>query len=413
MRSKLLLLMFLALLLPYTYGGCSGGSGSSSSTPDIETSESSMEFGNAVIDNFADRTLTITNTGQGLLSIGQIAQANPLAPPFEIVVDNCSGRTGRHNDSCTLKIRFSPSSQAAYSDSFDIPSNDLDEKSITVNVFGDGKALKVAINQVITDDCPDQIRLIATVTDKDGDAVTGLTADKFYLFENDIEQMITDVRQVQPPLSIVLALDSSYSVYIGGWIPQTKTAAKGFVDQMNASDEASVIKFGEDIEEETVGFISDKDLLKAAIEEPYDITKIDTLLYDTVWLAVDNVAAQTNERKAVLIISDGRDFGPSAKTLTDVIDRALEKGIPVFTIGMGEVNSDILQQLADETGGQYYFAPQSSDLEAIYIQIANALSNQYVIEYDSSSSGSGIIILDLEVEVSGQQGEDSKESQGC
>ena len=418
MRNKLLLLMFLALLLPYTYGGCSGGGGgsdsdSTSSTPDIATRESSMEFGNAVIDNFADRTLTITNTGQGLLAIGQIAQANPLAPPFEIITDNCSGRTGRHNDSCTLKIRFSPSSQAAYSDSFDIPSNDPDEKSITVNVFGDGKALNVAINQVITEDCPDQIRLIATVTDKDGDAVTGLTIDEFTLFENDIEQTITDVRQVLPPLSIVLALDSSYSVSFGdGWVAQIQTAAKGFVDQMDDSDEASIIKFGEDIEVET-DFTTDKDDLKAAIDKPYNITKIDTLLYDAVWLAVNNVAAQMNERKAVLIISDGRDWGPSEKTLTEVIDRALEKGIPVFTIGMGEVNSEVLQQLADETGGQYYFAPQASDLEAIYLQIANTLSNQYVIEYDSSSSGSGIIILDLEVDHNGDQGEDSKESQGC
>ena len=77
------------------------------------------------------------------------------------------------------------------------------------------------------------------------------------------------------------------------------------------------------------------------------------------------------------------------------------------------MNSEVLQQLADETGGQYYFAPQASDLEAIYLQIANTLSNQYVIEYDSSSSGSGIIILDLEVDHNGDQGEDSKESQGC
>jgi hypothetical protein len=131
-------------------------------------------------------------------------------------------------------------------------------------------------------------------------------------------------------------------------------------------------------------------------------------------MAVDNVAAQMNERKAVIIISDGFDFGPSAKTLTEAIDRALEKGIPVFTIGVGEnVKAEVMWPLADETGGQFHFALQKSDLQAIYLQISNTLSNQYVIEYNSSSSGSGIIILDLEVDDNNQQGEDSKESQGC
>jgi hypothetical protein len=262
-----------AISFAFIFGGCSGSGGGSggndrtSSKPDIATSDSLMEFGNVVIDNFGDLILTITNRGKGLLSIDQIAQTNPLAPPFEIIIDNCSGRIGAFNDSCTLKIRFSPSSQMDYNDAFDIPSNDPDEGTITVNVFGDGRALNVSINQVITDDCQNQkIKLIVTVTDKSGDAVTGLTANEFSLFENDILKMITDIRQVQPPLSTVLAVDNSFSMV--DWVSAIETAAKGFVDQMDASDEASIIKFGENIIV-MQGFTSDIDALKTAIDAPF------------------------------------------------------------------------------------------------------------------------------------------------
>lgn len=73
--------------------------------------------------------------------------------------------------------------------------------------------------------------------------------------------------------------------------------------------------------------------------------------------------------------------------LAGVVEKANESGIPVFTIGLGNVYISALQQLADETGGQYFLAPDSTDLESIYQSILDILANQYVIEYVSPSSG--------------------------
>ena len=394
-------------------GGGAGGGGSNNSkaVPDIGASENPMDFGGIVIDNFADRTLTIKNHGSAPLSIGQIAQANPLGTSFTIINDECTGKMLKRSKTCLLQVRFTPSDQKLYDDSFDIPSNDPDEGTYTVFVSGDGRALNVSINQVNTDDCGNKkIKLFVTVTDKMGDPVTGLTETEFTLFENNFLKAITDVRTVVPPVSITLALDNSSSITSA--IPAMNSAAKSFVDQMAAIDEGSIIKFAKDIIT-MQGFTVDKDALKAAIDAPFPGDVGGTKLYDTVWQAVENLAMRTTDRKIVIMISDGNDYFGSVKTLTEVIDRANERGIPVFTIGLGDVNAEVMQKLADETGGQYYYAPQSSDLEEIYLQIADVLAEQYVIEYISSSSGSGIIILDLEVDINNQQGEDSKWAEGC
>ena len=112
------------------------------------------------------------------------------------------------------------------------------------------------------------------------------------------------------------------------------------------------------------------------------------------------------------MITDGEARG-SVKELTEVIDRARERRVPIFTIGLGNITTEILQQLADETGGQYFFAPTSNDLIDIYLQISQLLSNQYAIEYTSALSGGATIILDVEVDYNNLQGEDSRDFPGC
>jgi len=64
----------------------------------------------------------------------------------------------------------------------------------------------------------------------------------------------------------------------------------------------------------------------------------------------------------VVVIADGRDNNSLNIDLNGLIDQALESGVPVFTIGLGDVNAENMQQLADETGGQYYYAPDEEVL---------------------------------------------------
>jgi hypothetical protein len=123
------------------------GTGQPQPVPDITVSDSvspgdnqQIPFGNITEGSTSSQTVTVTNDGNTGLAIGSIAQSNPLAVPFSIVNDNCSGQTINTSSNCTLTVRFSPSAAGAFNDSFDIPSNDSDENPVTVSVSGTGQA---------------------------------------------------------------------------------------------------------------------------------------------------------------------------------------------------------------------------------------------------------------------------------
>jgi len=424
-RIKNLLLLVLTLgFATSMLAGCGGGGGGggggsgSDSTPQPEPDALEIAFGNIVLDHSSDRAISLQNPGTSALAIGQIAQANPLAAPFSIVSDDCSGTSLGPSQSCTVQVRFLPTEQGAVTDSFDIPSADSDRDLATVSVSGTGRGLNVSLNQIDTGNCP-TVTLRITVTDRNDDPVSGLLESDFSVFENDVlVDPDTFSNIVTVPISVALALDYSGSVQAApGAIEDIEAAAKAFLEELNLdnnTDEAEIIKFAKAIQV-MEPFTDIKDDLTAAIDASYTGGVDETLLFDAVWQAINDTAGRANERRAVVVISDGNDEG-STRTLAEIIDNALAHAVPLFTIGLGNVGSETdLRPLADESGGQFFFAPTSDDLRDIYVQISHILANQYILEYDSSSSGGDPITLDVEVSesVNGWEGEDSKEVTGC
>ncbi len=97
-----------------------------------------IPFSNLTVAGSSDQTVTISNDGNADLVIGNVAQTNVLATPFSVVSDNCSGQTLTAAASCTLAVRFAPTAAGIFNDSFDVPSNDPDESSVTMNVSARG-----------------------------------------------------------------------------------------------------------------------------------------------------------------------------------------------------------------------------------------------------------------------------------
>ena len=402
---------------------CGGGGGGGGDDDDSDSSGGSsnptlkdiqVPFSSTVLDHFQDEIITIKNDRTASISIGQVAQANPLDAPFSMLNDKCSGRNLAPSATCTLQVRFLPTSQGTFSDSFEIPSG-TGKTIMTVSVDGDGRAFSVLINQIDTIGCP-TVKLYVSVADKNDNPVTVLTKDEFSIFENNVLQVIDSFNNsLTTPISVMLVLDYSFSIQ--NFIPDVEAAAKSLIDQLdlnNNTDEAAMMKFAEQIELKQA-FTDDKNSLLLAIEDPYTGLPYGTVLYDALYQAVDETAVVSrNRRRAVVVLTDGEDTKSVDHNVTEVIDHALEEGVPIFTIGLGNVFFENLQQIADETGGQYFLAPTSGDLEDIYEQIAAILSQQYIIEYQSPSSGGAIITLDVEVDAKdGSQGEGSRDVPGC
>lgn len=126
------------------------GIGIGSAVPDITVTDSvapmddhTIAFGDVAQGASLEKTVTITNDGTVDLSIGTIATLDGLVAPFSILNDLCSTTTVAHAASCTLAVRFAPTSAEAFNDNFDIPSDDTDKPSITFNLTGTGTVLPV------------------------------------------------------------------------------------------------------------------------------------------------------------------------------------------------------------------------------------------------------------------------------
>jgi Ca-activated chloride channel family protein len=411
--------------------GCGGGGGSSSSdsdgggTPEIVLSSAQVAFGNVVANSqglrSADRSVQVTNTGTGSLRLAQLASANPLAAPFSVFDDNCSGVSLAPNASCSVVVRFAPLTPAAvpFTDSFDIPSNDADEPTLTVNVSGNGKGLNVTINKVDTTN-PASVRMTVSVTDGNNDPVLNLLAGDFSVSEGLAPKAITTfVNQVATPVSVALNLD--YSASITPVQADVEASAKRFLTNLtNPGDEASVIKFAREVRE-AIGFTLTNPagllLLNAAINAPYTDPTNATKLFDSVYGSIDKLEPRVNDRLAALVVSDGVDFDrltgtfASTQDLEDVIDNAQAKQVFIFTIGLGsDIDTVVMQRMAVETGGQYFEAPAAADLDAIYDKISLILTNQYEITFltslpDGSSNNLSVVVTDPGT---GFTGEDTK-----
>jgi len=112
------------------------GVGASAGSPDITVSPSlDLSFPNIAVGVTADQTITVKNEGSADLIISIIT--SPPAP-FGIVTDadNCSNHALIPDQSCTIKVRFTPAASGTFNLSLIISSNDPDENPVTVNLSG-------------------------------------------------------------------------------------------------------------------------------------------------------------------------------------------------------------------------------------------------------------------------------------
>lgn len=382
-----------SLLMLLACGGGGGDSAAPSPPPSISVSSTTVAFGDVVWDNFSDQIITVQSTGSSALTIGQIAQANPLAPPFSILNDDCSGHSLSSSQTCTLQVRFSPTTQGSgLTDSFDIPSNA--PNPVTVNVSGSGRALRVFVNNVASTSCP-EIELSITVTDKNGTPITTLPQGAFQLTENGISKDITDFDDgaLVSPVSVAMALDYSNSM-TNTDIQNLRDSSEQFINQLSdPADEAMIIKFAREVVVMTP-FTTDNAVLVSAIYASSGVNGSETHLYDAIWDSIEATVSRANNR-AVIVLTDGKDEditthnNGSVHTLSDVIARSIATGVPIFTIGLGDdVMTGVLNQLANETGGQYFYAPDSAQLTAVYGKIKSILSGKYLVKYNTASGSS-------------------------
>ena len=229
----------------------------------------------------------------------------------------------------------------------------------------------------------------ATVTDSLNRYVSGLEAQHFQIWEDQIEQKIEYFNAEDVPISIGIIFDVSGSMK--DKINTARVAATTFLKSGNPEDEYFIVSFA-NRPEMMADFTTDITKLQSKlILTP---AKGMTAMYDSVYVGLEKLKEGTNPKKALLLITDGED-NRSRYTFQNVKEFVKEQDVQIYGIGIvddwnsqlsaGKTGRAMIEELAEITGGGAYFPDSVYELEDICTKIAVELKNQYVIGYHSTN----------------------------
>jgi VWFA-related protein len=301
------------------------------------------------------------------------------------------------------------------------------------------------------------VTVYATVKDKHGKIIANLTKDQFALTEDGRPQTITYfVAETDVALTLGLLVDTSLSQR--NVLGQEREASEKFLDDMLRvdRDKAFVIHFDREVEllqdltasreklEKALGELGSPEFSRtsnggSSAGDPdnagspgrHSHSGGGTLLYDSVYLASNELMKKQQGRKALIVLSDGVDHG-SKESLESAVDAAEHADTAVYSIlfadqeqdqyhpggwghvgmggGMGgpggqwpgggggryprEERPDgkkVLQRLSSATGGEMFQVSKKDTVDEIYAHIAEQLRNQYSLGYipDRAEAGAG------------------------
>jgi VWFA-related protein len=250
----------------------------------------------------------------------------------------------------------------------------------------------------------DTVRVFATVTDKDGRLVTTLVQKDFEVRDEGKPQPITVFDNSPQPIQLVVMLDVSGSMQ--GNLQLLRASAQQLFMRLGPDDGARLGSFGHEVSI-TPEFTRDPNELRKGLPEQI-AADAPTPLWKAIDQAMDAFKKDSDQRRVVLVLSDGRDSGPTSfkqkyVSQVDVIDRARRDDVMVYAIGMhsrgprrpsGPVTADDLQArlaadlpdaglalVAQETGGGYAEVRPSDNLGAAFAQVADELHSQYLLGF--------------------------------
>jgi Ca-activated chloride channel homolog len=222
----------------------------------------------------------------------------------------------------------------------------------------------------------------ASVRNLRGDLVTNLAREAFAVFENGKRQVITLFRRDDVPVSLGLLIDNSGSMRL--LRPKVEAAALMLARASNPQDEIFVLNFNDKVHID-VPFTSDVGVLEAGIG------RVDSVGGTAMWDAIDRAQAYlsefgTRDRKVLLVITDGID-NASLATRSGIEKQAEQRDTVIFAVGLfgdedrAKRGRHELGDIADRTGGVAYYPADVDQIDAVAIEIAKQIRNQYTIAY--------------------------------
>jgi len=253
---------------------------------------------------------------------------------------------------------------------------------------------QVRITQVDNSKFP-TVTLYVSVTNSAGEPV-GVDPATIQISENGQAMQIKDARGgggagqgVAEPLTTMLVIDISGSMDKNNKLTAAKDAAKAYVNQMRAGDQAGLMTF-----DTQTYYVQPVTKDTAALTNAINGLRTggDTSMFDALVEAEKNLGSIAG-RKSIIVLTDGLD-NHSHSTVDNVIKQIGPSGLTISTVGFGDAKTAsqagldevALKSLAEKSGGLYSYARDSQSLSALYQQYGRTLQSEYAITYITPSN---------------------------
>ncbi len=268
------------------------------------------------------------------------------------------------------------------------------------------------------------------VSDSRGRYVPGLNGADFKLFQDHLPQPVALFLASEEPIRIGLLLDTSKSTITV--LDKIKKAAREFVLQLRPQDQAFVVSFDSEIKYLSP-FSSDHRELETAVKDARVAEYTGTKMRDAVLDAMQRKFRSGQGRKAIVLLTDGQDYG-SAVSSSDLLNAVAASNTIIYTIHytvdpravmkklfgvhsrlpaykpgrrsgpytVWEEREDAaaayLEEVSELSAGRF-FRSDVTDLKQAFAQVADELRYQYLLGFYPDKSKLDGNVHELKVEV--------------
>jgi Ca-activated chloride channel homolog len=240
------------------------------------------------------------------------------------------------------------------------------------------------------------VSVSAVVRDRRGKVMSSLKETDFEVIDGGERRAVIDFHaDATAPASVALLIDGSGSMRLSAKHMIARDISRNLLASLDAKrDTAALMSF--DTRLLTLcEFTKDFDRIHKGLYEVQTFGS--TSLYDAVAGAAARVADRTQNRRAVIVLTDGSDnasnFSPERVSW---IASTIDVPVYVFAIGDRDMTSDDedhrakagpLGEIARATGGDLFIADTPALVAAAVRRVTDELRHQYVIAFESSTKG--------------------------
>lgn len=254
--------------------------------------------------------------------------------------------------------------------------------------------------QVFTSD----VRLVvvdASVRNQAGQPVSGLTRDCFRVLDEGVSAPLTLFSNLDRAVTLGVLIDASRSM--APRRSEVHQAARALVAESNPGDELFVVNFSDTVRLGLAppnAFTTDAGALSEAIDRA-PLPGM-TSLHDALIAGLEHLRLGKQERKVLLIISDGADNASRAKA-AEVLAHVEEAAVTVYAISLCSgvsfgCDAGFLKRLVNRTGGEFLEVDATTNLETACRRIAHDIRIRYTLGFAAAEPGRKAVSRRIRVE---------------